>query len=62
MESSDITADNNNILDKSKNGNMSPEPDTNTLYSNGETLRSSYRIYDVRHLRFVQVDRLRCSL
>ena len=40
MESSDITADNNNILDKSKNGNMSPEPDTNTLYSNGESLRN----------------------
>ena len=40
MESSDITGDNNNTLDKSKNGNMSPEPDTNTLYSNGETLHN----------------------
>ena len=36
MESGDISADNNNTLDKSKNGNVSPEPDTNTLYSNGE--------------------------
>ena len=48
MESSDITADNNNILDKSKNGNMSPEPDTNTLYSNGETLRSCNIVFMTR--------------
>ena len=36
MESGDISADNNNTLEKSKNGNVSPEPDTSTLYSNGE--------------------------
>ena len=38
MESGDTSAENNNTLDKSKNGNMSPEPDTNTLYSNGGIL------------------------
>ena len=35
MENGDITPDNNNTIDKNKNGNISPEPDQHTLYSNG---------------------------
>ena len=37
MENGDLSPDNNNTIDKGKNGNVSPEPDTSTLYSNGET-------------------------
>ena len=36
MENGDITPDNNNTIDKNKNGNVSPEPDAHTLYSNGQ--------------------------
>ena len=62
MESGDISAENNNTLDKSKNGNMSPEPDTNTLYSNGEILGNKKFWSHLRHFRSVQVDWVRCSL
>ena len=35
MENGDVTPDNNNTIDKNKNGNISPEPDQHTLYNNG---------------------------
>ena len=62
MESGDISAENNNTLDKSKNGNMSPEPDTNTLYSNGEILGNKEFWSHLWLFRSVQVDWVRCSL
>ena len=34
MENGD--SENNNNIDKNKNGNISPEPDSHTLFSNGE--------------------------
>ena len=34
MENGATTPDNNNTLEKNKNGSLSPEPDTHTLYSN----------------------------
>lgn len=36
MENGATTPDNNNTLEKNKNGSLSPEPDTHTLYSNGK--------------------------
>lgn len=35
MENGDMSPDNNNTNEKNKNGDLSPEPDTHTLYSHG---------------------------
>ena len=44
MENGDITPDNNNTIDKTKNGNVTPEPDSHTLFSNGRFFQS-YQTY-----------------
>ena len=36
METGAVSPDNNNTIDKNKNGAVSPEPDTQTLFNNGE--------------------------
>ena len=42
MENGDVTPDNNNTIDKNKNGNISPEPDQHTLYNNGTLISKDH--------------------
>ena len=55
--------DNNNTIDKNKNGMATPDPDSHSLYSNGRDIE--YWTIDILKnltVRPVQVDRLRCKV
>ena len=55
----DNALDNNNTIDKSKNGNVTPDPtDSHTLYSNGKHEEKFDMGFNTFLLRTVQMDRL----
>ena len=50
MENGDVTPDNNNTIDKNKNGNISPEPDQHTLYNNGTLISKDQFFFQISNI------------